>query len=307
MVKNESGVLQTGAMSAVDFTGKAVTDWWFTCRNAEPGGSYGKCVKFADNDDDRTALFVRKGFFIKNHIGQSNAEPCSHLTITVTLETSVPLLTRCNPAITLSGLLEAVELEPRIVNVSREVNVSDFTVAYGSHAASGSFDLDTFDREAGRMVLKVQNDTMAGVPYEISFTLRHRAQESDGVDVRLSMMHVDSNHANHRSQEARLAPGQVYGYRFENADYELQPGLGDAKPMKVKALQYRSYAGQTSIHPCDNNTIWVRLEAISLKVLYSCAPVVTISGLMNTQTPSSTLDVTNVLENNSVVTGDYQH
>jgi len=307
MVKNESGVLKSGAISAVDFTGKAVSDWWYTCRNTEPGGSFGKCVKFADNHNDRKPLFVRKIFFIKNRIGQSNAEPCSHLTITVTLETSVPLLTRCHPAITLSGLSEAVELEPAVVNVSQAVDVKDFAVAQEAPAAPGSFAMHTFDRAAGKMVLNITNDTMAGVTYEISFTLRHRAEASDGVDVVVSMEHVESNAGDHLSQASRLAPQNVYGYTFEDASYALQPGPGDAKPMKVKELQYRSYAGQTSIHPCDNNTIWVWLEAVNLKVLYSCAPVVTISGLMNTQTPSSTIDVTNVHENDATVTAAWSN
>ena len=45
----------------------------------------------------------------------------------------------------------------------------------------------------------------------------------------------------------------------------------------------------------------MRLEAVNLKVLHSCSPVVTISGLKNTQTSSSLIDVVNVEDSNRVV------
>ena len=181
----------------------------------------------------------------------SNAEPCSHLTITVTLETSVPLLTRCSPAITISGLTEAVELAPKVVNVSREVNMSDFAVSYlgVSQNVSTPFLMQSFDRKAGVIVLRVENSTMAGITYVITFKLRHRAQESDGVNVGVSMEHEDSNQANHRSQQARLGLQNIHGYKFESVTYDLQPGPGDVKPMSVKRLDYRSFSGQTSFHP----------------------------------------------------------
>ena len=49
------------------------------------------------------------------------------------------------------------------------------------------------------------------------------------------------------------------------------------------------------------NRIWVKLEAVNLKLLHSCMPVVTISGLMNTQTESSLVEVTDVQDNNKPV------
>jgi hypothetical protein len=121
MVKNESGVIKSGDMAAVDFAGKAYTDWWFVCRTTNPAGN---CVKFADDGDDRKPLSVRPIFFTKKSIGQSKARPCSHLTVTITLETSVPLLTRCNPMLTISGLTQAVEIQAAVVSVSKERSTS---------------------------------------------------------------------------------------------------------------------------------------------------------------------------------------
>jgi hypothetical protein len=236
MIKNESGVLLSGAISPVDFSGLAEADWWFTCRNTEPDVVGGACVKFPDDGDDRKTLFVRKIFFTKSRIGQSNADACSHVTITVTLETSVPLLTRCRPAITLTGLREAVALQEAAVNESfferglnvtsfrevlREVNASDF--AHNGNV-SNLFVMHSFDRVAGTMVLRVANNTLAGKDYIITFKLRHRAQASDGVDVGLSMQYSASN----------LGPDQVYGYKFESPAWVLMPESGDTKPMKVK-------------------------------------------------------------------------
>jgi len=131
-------------------------------------------------------------------------------------------------------------------------------------------------------VLQVSNSTMTGITYKISFNLRHRAQESGGVDVGLSVEHVKSNHADHQSQETGLGLHKVFGVQFPT--YTLEPGIGDLKAMKVRQLVYEAFAGQTSVHPCDDNIIWVRLEAVDLKVLHSCNPTVTIACLMNTQT-----------------------
>ena len=277
MVKNESGVLQVGDISAVDFTGKAVADWWYTCRSTDVQGN---CVKFADNGNDRQALFVRQIFFTKRSIAQSNAEPCSHLTMTVTLETSVPLLTRCEPTVTIRGLQQAVELEPAVVNVSQAVNVSDFAVqALGASTSNtvNQFSMLSFDRLAGTMVLSVINNTVAGVPYVISFKLRHSAEPSDGVSAVMVMEALRTNDGVQRSQLAKLASHSV-GLAFESGSasgagdkwlstHTLNFPQGDAKPMKVKTLQYTGHAGQTSVFPCANNTVWVNLDAVDLQVL----------------------------------------
>ena len=307
MVKNDSGVLQNGDIAAVDFTGKAYADWWFTCRNSDAAES---CVKFADDSDDRKPLFVRPIFFIQKSIGQSNAEPCSHLTITVTLETSVPLLTRCNPLLTISGLTEAVELQAAVTNVSNEVNMSDFAINYlgVSDNISTPFVVDSFDREAGNVVLRVANSTMAGITYKVSFKLRHSAQQSEGVDPVLSMQYVASNNTNDRSQEDNLGINKVFGFMFPNyspGSLALEAGPGDFKPMKVKALKYLAYAGQSSFNPCGTSTIWVKMDAINVKILHSCSPVVTISGLENAQTESGVLEVTNKDDNDAKVNGTF--
>ena len=53
--------------------------------------------------------------------------------------------------------------------------------------------------------------------------------------------------------------------------------------MMVAPLRYKAMIGQTSNVPCDNNTIWVDLNA-SINVYHSCNPSVTIKGLQPTQT-----------------------
>jgi hypothetical protein len=229
--------------------------------------------------------------------------------MTVTLETSVPLFSRCNPKVTLNGLTEAVELEAAVFNTSnptqktrREVNVTNFANHWVgvSQNVSMPFMLDSFDREAGKMVLRVENNTMAGITYKITFKLRHRAQQSGGVSVSLSVAKVLTT--TYQSQESRVSSKEAYGYDFKGA-FELTPGPQEAKPMKVKELRYRSYAGQTSFNPCDNNVIWVKMEAVDLKILHSCSPTVTISGLTNAQTPSGSISVTNKDQNDATVNG----
>ena len=154
---------------------------------------------------------------------------------------------RCNPIVTISGLTEAVE-----------ANLTDFAINYVgvSQNISKPFSLDSFDRAAGIVKLRVHNSTMAGITYRITFKLRHRAQISSGVDTVLSMEHTASNSNVHQSQETNLAPSKVFGYKFETSSVGLDPGSGDAQPMKVKPLAYVVYAGQSSFHPCDTNTIW---------------------------------------------------
>ena len=80
-----------------------------------------------------------------------------------------------------------------------------------------------------------------------------------------------------RSQLAKLA-SQSVGLAFESGSasgagdkwlstHTLNFPQGDAKPMKVKTLQYTGHAGQTSVFPCANNTVWVNLDAVDLQVL----------------------------------------
>ncbi len=299
-------------LTVVEFSDKAlpnrtIANGMIACRSAEPQGDYGNCVKIADNNNDRKALFVRKIFFTQKRIGQNNAEPCSHLTITITLETSVPLLTRCSPSITVSGLREAVELRAvetyyntsvnrTQVNVSG-LNVSDFQQSFAPANSSdrlNNFVLQSFNLLEGTMVLGVQNSTMAGVTYIIMFRLRHRAQASPGVTVSVSVETVQTNTVMHRSQAANLIPNRAYGYLFEEQINELQSGPGNEKPMKVKLLEFQGYAAQTSFSPCTNNTIWVGVDAVDVHILHSCSPAITISGLVNAQTRSGWIDVSNV-------------
>jgi len=292
------------SVSPVAFRGKALADTDDQCNTVETSG---QCVKFADDNMDRRPLFIRPIFFIKKKIGQSNAEPCAHTTITVTLETSVPIFTRCNPKLTIQGLDETVELVPS--SLLPPVNATDFTNNFigSSPNASAPFALDSFHRLNQRMVISFANSTMAGLAYTFSFTVRHRSIDSSGVDLKLSMATVTTDF--HGSLETAVTHKTAYGYVFTGTDrdansaFPMLAGTNEEKPMFVKKLRFRGYIGQTSFHPCDNNVIWVKIEAHRLRLYYSCNPKITITGLTGTQTSSGELDVFDDYRNDTIVKG----
>ena len=289
-------MLSLDSVGAADFNDKALAD----TEECVTVVANAQCVKMADNQNDRRPLFIRPIFFIKKKIGQSNAEPCAHTTVTVTLETSVPMFTRCSPKLTIRGLGETVELAPWL-GLTPPVNTTNFTnnhIGFAPNAGGNNpFILDSFHRQNGHMVVSLVSSTMAGLAYTFSFTVRHRASFSVGVDLQISMDYVQTDAKG--SLVVAVTDETAFGLVFTGADgdqgvngvFDMLEGPSEERPMFVKQLRFKSHIGQTSFHPCDQNTIWVKVEAHMLRLYYSCNPTITISGLTGTQTSAGEIHV----------------
>ena len=216
---------------------------------------------------------VREIVFLTNRIVQSAAsgngysgnhrptDPCSPITITVTLSTSVPLITSCQPRLTISGLTNTPYFNDTRTNetigdvIPREASNVLMYVAGSWSEASGSWEM------------RVAADTMAGRDYVIAFNLLQKAAaDSDGVT---EMMATSS--------------GIVATAGFLT---NLPPSQDPARPLRVNSPQFhRKYISQSSPFPCDNNTISVTLSTGSDSLFQICDPNVTISGLTGSLTP----------------------
>ena len=216
---------------------------------------------------------VREIVFLTNRIAQSAAsgkgysgnhrptDPCSPITITVTLSTSVPLITSCQPRLTISGLTNTpyfndTKTNETIGNVIPREASNVFTYVAGSWSeVSGSWEM------------QVAADTMAGRDYVIAFNLLQKASaDPDGVT------------------EMRATSSGIMA--TDGLVTDLPPSQGPARPLRVNSLLFhRKYISQSSPFPCDNNTISVTLSTGSDSLFQICDPNVTISGLTGSLTP----------------------
>ena len=207
-------------------------------------------------------MYIRPTLFITKSIGQDNAVPCAPATITVTLSTSSPLYTTCQPctgaprynAITINGLIGSTSC------------FSNFT------SPDSMFSLQKNDSNSGLLAIQLEQNTKAGCEYVFSFKIRHCADVSQGLTLGGTI--TLSNYVN-----AKNNPQVISGVWVA--------GLLSSVPMKVDSLIIDSaMIGQSSDLPCANNTIYVQLK-ITQPLYKACNPRITIAGLKQSQTAST--------------------
>jgi len=121
---------------------------------------------------DRMPLKVRTMSFITKDIGQSTPYPCALNTLTVTIETDVPLLVNtmyagleCMPTVTIKGLLGSQTVSSEALAVILNGN--------GKFASSAAW-----TQNVGDVELTVLANTVAAEQYLLSFNLTNKATPS---------------------------------------------------------------------------------------------------------------------------------
>jgi hypothetical protein len=174
-------------------------------------------------------------------------DPCSPTTISITLATSVPFLTACPTNVTISGFKD----HSGVAGAAREAEyffdlmpISNFTLGtrypYPSHTnlpSGGTTPTDSsntftyirgsFDKIDGSFIMSVDQNTVAGQEYTITFPMLQRADPDSGVD----SMRVSSNGV---ANGATVISGSVQA----GAPEIMHLGSGEAHPLKVNQLVF---------------------------------------------------------------------
>ena len=220
---------------------------------------------------DRMPLKVRTMTFTTRDIGQSSPYPCAVNTISITLETNVPLLLNsrytgldCSPQVTIQGL-----------HGSQTPSSSSLGLIL---TGSGKFEpTASWTHGAGELIFTVSQSTVAAVWYNVSVELTNRAAPSSLSDLPSAAVTVETS-----------VNGVVQGMVRDGAAlshvFETQPG--NAQPLHILAAGFTiKNIGQTTPYPGCLNTITVTIGT-NVPLFTRCPTYFEISGLRDDTTRS---------------------
>ena len=213
---------------------------------------------------DTHPLFVRQVRLLTHNISQSTSLPCDDNTITVSLQSNVPLLvtpkSHCQPAFILKGLTWSNTLNHPALSISDVQKAG--SSATGILTANG-----TWQHMAGRLDFASAGGFLAGPVYTFTFVLENPA----------------------RGQSAPPVSIQVTGLGNQHAFVEMQ-GNETFFPLKVDYADIiHAGALQTSDTPCQESTITISMQT-SVQLVQACQTTLTIRGLRNSLSDSTALD-----------------
>ena len=246
-------------------------------------------------------LFTRNPNITLARIGQSTAYPCASNTITITVATNVPLVQAVGMNVTVSGLkgfrtiggtnMPVAMAGPASGSISitrASDSVNNGPDSDDVFAASGAWNL-----EAGELIIGVEADSMAGKEYVFSFDLQNPSEEQQCANVFLKISTfcfgdpIRMESSNTLDEGLCAVTGSVNFNEPEGINWQAESSEAHLRcPLRVvQAVLVTRYIEQASQFPCTDNTIQVVLS--SNVPLRNCAPQVTISGLSNTMTNST--------------------
>jgi len=213
------------------------------------------------SSQDMHPLFVKSVQLLLVNISQSTSIPCADNTITVALKSNVPLLVTpkpdCQPQITIKGITETNTADTAVLALSDSSNVI---------AENG-----TWTRSAGELVFNVGGPSIfqAGSVYTFTFVVENpaRGQPAPNVETRVSGLGTTT-------------------------DFEQMQGHHSSAPLYVQTASIiNAGATQTSDTPCEESVITISLE-MTVQLLSKCHPTLTITGLANSLSDSTTVAAT---------------
>jgi hypothetical protein len=274
-----------------------------TAPSVVAGRAQGHHARRRREDDD--VGFVRKTFFTVKRIVQSGSigtnlatDPCSPITISVSLATSVPIITACPTNVTIAGLKSGSDdvglsdyvatpyfIDAFPINVTTTTHTPNVTTPTEA-TQSLSYVRGTWRTSDGSWIMSVAQDTIAGKMYTIQFPLRQRAERSPkGVHE----MTIETGGA---AGTSIVATGPEDNSDTTRHAIDLPLASDESRPLKVNQLSFvRKYISQSSPFPCDNNTLSVTLTVRDDAVYKACRVNITLSGLTGSQTPDLNLSV----------------
>ena len=203
---------------------------------------------------------------------QTTDNPCSQNTITIVIVPDVPIYTFCNPELTLTGLTSTDG------TIGQPV-LSTTTENEHSIASNGGWSAND-----GRLITTFDSDRTTIANFTITFDISNPSHHQDAPGMKVEVAYKDSSDEN-LSPWTNLATSD--GTNYLAASSTTNPEY----PMKIKKAVVSTEIGQTSPFPCDSNIIRVTMSP-SVILEPSCAPSITMTGLIGTATATTTIAVT---------------
>ena len=220
------------------------------------------CTATGDaSDGDAQPLKVMQPLFCTKSIHQSTPNPCQLNTFTVTMTANVPFMNG-QTIITISGLSNAdfgPEVASGVGSRSTVINISDASGGAGHHRLFGS----SFSGEAGTghwddvedtLTLYVLQNTESASEYTFSFQLYNPPKDQLAATPQISASFVGNSKKLFTADVRNDIPATDMTYPVT----EVQ-NLHD--PLYVIAARFTEFdVSNTSVFPCDNNTITIRFK-----------------------------------------------
>eukprot|EP00961_Rhodomonas_salina_P050639 680035-Rhodomonas_salina.1 len=228
----------------------------------------GKSTSDIDVDaNDLHPLYIREPTLLMAVVAQSSKSPCESNTISVTLQSNVPLLTTaasgCMPNIIVSDLAGSATASGALTLANMEEDGSA-TDVFNTPA--------TWEQTAGDLAVSLFSTLLAGPEYEFTFDVTNPAQ----------------------GRAAATPSVSVWGTTAVPTPFPTSIVLSvNDEPLYVEDVAITAATvSQDSATPCDDNTITVGLT-LNVGAAAACNPTLTVSGLTNSATP----DVASVTSN----------
>ena len=154
-----------------------------------------------------------------------------------------------------------------------------FATGIGNAAGYGEW-----DNGAKTLILQVVEHLECGGEYFFGFELTNNNDGQDAPNIMISAQHLHLYHPLTRIDATLMAP--------DNTAIPVgRSSPGDAAPLKIWDPVFTiKEIWQSSSTPCDENIITVTIKS-SVPLFAVCKPVLTLKGLMGSDTPSKHLDI----------------
>eukprot|EP00961_Rhodomonas_salina_P295938 3935902-Rhodomonas_salina.2 len=259
-------------------------------------------------------LLIREPVISMATIHQSSAYPCDTNTLTIMLDTDVPLLADLQQNITISGLMGMKNGQG--VSMAGPDSGSIALVSDGGVVASSGM----WDLEAGTLVVSVVSNSPAGMPFGFSFDLINPSSSQDCAEVYVSISGMCFQQVMLETAESSMYgtdlpyQGACTGFNTSTLPVDASPDSfagyrsrldnGRCPLMVVEPTLHTTYVSQSSQYPCTENTITVVIA--SNVPLDLCSPSLNLTGLDGTMTNSTmALDVAILQPAASTITGEW--
>jgi hypothetical protein len=224
---------------------------------------------------------VKPPVFCTKTIGQSTPYPCVNNTLTVTLSATTDLPANITK-ITMSGLFGGkAESGPlQLLDKSGGQNHHLlFATGIGNAAGYGEW-----DNGAKTLTLQVVRHLDCGGEYFFGFELTNSNDGQDAQNITISAQNLHLYHPLTRIDATLMVP--------DNTAIPVERSSpGDAAPLKIWDPVFTiKEIWQSSSTPCDENIITVTIKS-SVPLFAVCKPVLTLKGLMGSDTHSKHLDI----------------
>jgi len=227
-------------------------------------------------------LFITQPYLgASSAVTQSSPYPCADNTITVKVDTNVPLMDDCAPKVTVSGLTGSCTADNPTASVTSSTSGPRFAttgswskttgqiivVAVGEHLEAAP---ELFTRSFS---IAVKNPAANQVAPKLTMTLTFNKAQYGGPK---NILNSISSGTSGMTATFTGTPPAVTFSGAPTAPYAaFDVGAAFRQyPMYIMPLSLRAFAAQSSPFPCDDNTISVWVQT-NVPLLKSCAPKIT--------------------------------